>query len=60
MGGVEAGRAPCRLFSFLDIPESSTVKAFVAMNAENQPVALFVPGDHEVNEIKAAVNASFR
>lgn len=41
------------LAAFLDIPETSTVKALVGLDADEKPVALFVPGDHEVNEIKA-------
>lgn len=42
------------LAEFLDIPESSTVKAFSGKTAAGDIVVLFVPGDHEVNEIKAA------
>lgn len=42
------------LAEFLDIPESSTVKALSGKNDEGKLVVLFVPGDHEVNEIKAA------
>ena len=39
---------------FLGIPESSTVKALSGKNDEGKLVVLFVPGDHEVNEEKAA------
>ena len=42
------------LAEFLDIPESSTVKALSGKNDEGKLVVLFVPGDHEVNEEKAA------
>ncbi|MGI6045357.1 MAG: proline--tRNA ligase [Eggerthellaceae bacterium] len=42
------------LSKFLDIPESSTVKAFSGKVDDEGIVVLFVPGDHEVNEIKAA------
>ena len=46
------------LAAFLNIPETSTVKALVGMvegekDAPAQPVALFIPGDHELNELKA-------
>lgn len=40
------------LAAFLDIPESSTVKAMVGKGEEGTVVALFLPGDHEINEIK--------
>lgn len=42
------------LAEFLSIPESSTVKALSGKNDEGKLVVLFVPGDHEVNEEKAA------
>lgn len=42
------------LAEFLDIPESSTVKAMVGKGADGTIVALFIPGDHELNEIKVA------
>lgn len=41
------------LADFLKIPETSTVKAFIGANKDGKLVALFVPGDHEVNDIKA-------
>lgn len=46
------------LAKFLDIEESATVKAMVGKDADGAVVALFIPGDHELNEIKAqrAVN----
>lgn len=40
--------------AFLGIPESSTVKALSGKDAEGRLVLLFIPGDHELNEIKAA------
>lgn len=42
------------LAHFLDIPESATVKAMVGKDAEGTIIALFVPGDHELNELKAS------
>lgn len=41
------------LAKFLDIPASSTVKALSGKDADGNLVVLFVPGDHELNEIKA-------
>jgi prolyl-tRNA synthetase len=40
------------LAAFLNIPESSTVKALSGKDAEGNLVCVFVPGDHELNEIK--------
>ncbi|MEF2656179.1 MAG: proline--tRNA ligase [Eggerthellaceae bacterium] len=40
------------LAEFLNIEEAATVKAMVGKNAEGCVVALFIPGDHELNEIK--------
>ena len=42
------------LAEFLDIPESSTVKALSGKNDEGKLVVLFIPGDHELNELKAS------
>ncbi len=42
------------LSAFLEIPESSTVKALAGKNDAGEIIALFIPGDHELNEIKAA------
>lgn len=42
------------LAEFLGIPETSTVKALSGKDADGALHVLFVPGDHEVNEIKAA------
>ena len=42
------------LAAFLDIPESSTVKALSGKNDEGKLVVMFIPGDHELNELKAA------
>jgi len=47
------------LAAFLNIPESSTVKALcgIVEGSEGEPdqaVALFIPGDHELNELKAS------
>lgn len=41
------------LAKFLGIEESATVKAMVGKDEEGAVVALFIPGDHELNEIKA-------
>ncbi len=41
------------LAEFLGIEESATVKAMVGKGADGAVVALFIPGDHELNEIKA-------
>lgn len=41
------------LAKFLDIPASSTVKALSGKDADGNLVVLFIPGDHELNEIKA-------
>ncbi len=37
------------LAAFLDIPESSTVKALSGKNDEGKLVVMFIPGDHELN-----------
>ena len=42
------------LAKFLNIEESATVKAMVGKDSEGKVVALFIPGDHELNEIKAS------
>lgn len=42
------------LAEFLGIEESATVKAMVGKNAEGEVVALFIPGDHELNELKVS------
>ena len=46
------------LAKFLGIEESATVKAMVGKDTDGAVVVLFIPGDHELNEIKAqrAVN----
>lgn len=38
---------------FLGIPENATVKALAGKDPEGNIVALFIPGDHEFNDIKA-------
>lgn len=42
------------LAAFLDIPESSTVKALAGTSDAGDLVVMFIPGDHELNELKAA------
>ena len=41
------------LAAFVGIPATSCMKAFAVKDAEGKIFVLFVPGDHEVNEIKA-------
>ncbi len=41
------------LAKFLGIEEAATVKAMVGKDVEGAVFALFIPGDHELNEIKA-------
>ena len=42
------------LADFLHIPESSTVKAMIGKGKDATVLALFIPGDHELNEIKVS------
>lgn len=42
------------LAKFLDIDENQTMKALSGKSSTGEVYVLFVPGDHEVNEIKAA------
>lgn len=42
------------LAAFLDIPESSTVKALSGKGKDDVITVFFVPGDHDLNELKAA------
>ncbi len=39
--------------AFLGIPETSTVKALSGKDAEGNLIVFFIPGDHELNDIKA-------
>lgn len=41
------------LAAFLSIPASSCMKAFSGKDGQGAPWVVFVPGDHEVNELKA-------
>lgn len=41
------------LAEFCDIPENATVKALSVTNGEGAITVFFIPGDHELNEIKA-------
>ena len=41
------------LASFLDIDETATVKALSGTADDGRVYALFIPGDHELNELKA-------
>lgn len=41
------------LAAFLDVPASSTRKAIALVDGEGDPVVCIIPGDHELNEIKA-------
>ncbi|MDO5108201.1 MAG: proline--tRNA ligase, partial [Coriobacteriaceae bacterium] len=40
------------LATFLSIPESACMKALSGKDAEGRLIVIFVPGDHELNEIK--------
>jgi prolyl-tRNA synthetase len=40
------------LAEFLGIPEAATVKALVGKGEDGQILAIFVPGDHDLNDIK--------
>jgi len=46
------------LAQLLKCPESSTVKAMAGKDADGTSVVLFVPGDHELNELKAERSAN--
>ena len=46
------------LAKFLGIEEAATVKAMVGKDAEGAIFALFIPGDHELNEIKEELEAA--
>lgn len=41
------------LAAFLGCPESATAKAMVGKDAQGMPVVLFIPGDYDLNELKA-------
>lgn len=41
------------LAAFLDVPENATVKALSGTGDDGRIYALFIPGDHELNDIKA-------
>ena len=41
------------LAEFLGIPENGTVKALALIDGEGQAVVAFVPGTHELNDVKA-------
>ena len=41
------------LAKFLDVPENATVKALSGTGDDGKIYALFIPGDHELNDIKA-------
>ncbi|MGN0034905.1 MAG: proline--tRNA ligase, partial [Coriobacteriales bacterium] len=40
------------LAEFLGVPENATVKALSGKDADGRIVVLFIPGDHELNDIK--------
>lgn len=46
------------LAEFLNIPASSTVKALSGKNSDGELIVFFIPGDHELNDIKAERAAS--
>lgn len=41
------------LAAFLGIPEAKTRKALAIVTGEGRPAVVFVPGDHEMNDVKA-------
>ena len=41
------------LANFLDVPENATVKSLCLIDGEGRPVLALVPGDHELNDVKA-------
>ncbi len=41
------------LATFLDVPENATVKALSGKGADGKVYVMFIPGDHELNDIKA-------
>ena len=41
------------LAAFLGCPEAATAKAMVGKTGEGVPVVLFIPGDYDLNELKA-------
>ena len=41
------------LAEFLGIPENGTVKALALVDGDGKPVVAFVPGTHELNDVKA-------
>ena len=41
------------LAAFLSVPEAGTRKALALVDGDGRPVVCFVPGDHEMNEVKA-------
>ena len=38
---------------FLDVPEAATVKALAGVGDDGIPTVMFIPGDHELNELKS-------
>ncbi len=42
-----------QLADFLKVPEAGTRKALALVDGEGKPVVVFVPGDHELNDVKA-------
>lgn len=41
------------LAALLDVPEAGTRKALAVVTGEGKPAVVFVPGDHEMNDVKA-------
>lgn len=42
------------LAAFLHVPEAGTRKALALVDGDGRPVVCFVPGDHEMNDVKAS------
>ena len=41
------------LAALLDVPEAGTRKALAVVTGDGKPAVVFVPGDHEMNDVKA-------
>lgn len=42
------------LAAFLKVPQAGTRKALALVTGDGEPVVVFVPGDHEMNDVKAS------
>ncbi len=56
--GIELVHTPdiptiAKLAEFMGVPEKATVKALSGKDGDGNVIVLFIPGDHELNDIKA-------